>query len=168
MDWLFSSATKLWKWRNYLHSCFPFNLLHVINGYNIFVSFHESGKIRKILRTCINQRYLPRDIWGEKSRLKKKKVNLIRPKGEKKKKKLEHNYETFQKYHSIFLIYRKRKYSIWWKCSKLNNITAIPSETQEKKYNLQRILLEHWTIFDVWKSFFIINITALNVKRIND
>ena len=49
----------------------------MINGYNIFVSFHESGKIRKILRTCINQRYLPRDIWGEKSRLKKKKKSVL-------------------------------------------------------------------------------------------
>lgn len=55
----------------------------MINGYNIFVSFHESGKIRKILRTCINQTYLPRDIWGEKSRFKKKKSVLLRSKKKK-------------------------------------------------------------------------------------
>lgn len=121
MDWLFSSATKLWTWRNYLHSCFPFNLLHVINGYNIFVSFHESGKIRKILRTCINQTYLPRDIWGEKSRLKKKKKkcsfkvkkkkksNSWGPRGKKKKKKTRAQLWNISKIPFNFFDLQKKK-----------------------------------------------------------
>lgn len=67
----------------------------MISGYNIFVSFHESGKIRKMMRTCINQRHLPRNICGEISRFKKKKSVLLRSKkiqtneaqGKKEKKK---------------------------------------------------------------------------------